>query len=210
MAPFKTPHPVWQTEWADLDGGWRIEWANEGHVGEGLEWANKIQDAVTRSNCSAFLYWIGAELASTNSALIKINHTEVEVSKRLWAFAHFGRYVRPGAERLDVDVTNKVQHVSAYENKDGEVSVVVINNAHYDTRTTIKVGGGAGEHGGHGGPHGGPGGYGKPKKQGKYGKVTTWLTNNEHDISKGKARLRKDGSFEVEIPKRSMMTFVLS
>ncbi|KAF2094001.1 glycoside hydrolase family 30 protein [Rhizodiscina lignyota] len=185
--PFDTPKPVWQTEWADLSGGWTTDWDTFGQDGEGIQWANKIQEAIVISNCSAFLYWIGAENSGSNSPLIKINGTDIEVSKRLWGFAHFGRYVRPGAYRVSAESTNGVLHTSAYANADGSLTVLVINNGHYDAVTNFAVNG-----------------YKSFKK------VTTWLTNNDHDITPGSARVGGRGSFEARIPQRSMMSFVIS
>jgi O-glycosyl hydrolase len=185
--PFDTPKPVWQTEWADLSGGWTNDWDSFGQDGEGIQWANKVQEAIVISNCSAFLYWIGAENTTSNSALIKINGpSDIEVSKRLWGMAHYGRYVRPGAQRVAAHATNQVLHSSAYVNEDGSLTVLVINNAHYDATTNFVMNGFK-----------------------RFSRVTSWLTNNEHDISQGSGRVR-GSSFEVTVPKRSMMSFVTS
>ena len=185
--PFDTPKPVWQTEWADLNGGWTVDWDTFGQDGEGIQWANKVQEAIVISNCSAFLYWIGAESSTSNSMLIKINGTDIEVSKRLWGMAHFARYVRPGAFRVSAETTNAVLHTSAYENADGSLTVLVINNAHYDASTNFVVNG-----------------------YKRFSKVTSWLTSNEHDITPGSANVVRGSSFEATVPKRSMMSFVIS
>jgi O-glycosyl hydrolase len=124
--PYKTKAKVWQTEWADLDGKWNTAWDNLGKEGEGISWANKIHQALTLSNVSGFLYWIGAEFGNVNSALIRIENGTVIPSKRLWAFAQYSRFVRPGAVRVEARSDAGYVRVSAFLNGDGKVAVQVL------------------------------------------------------------------------------------
>ncbi|KAE9972188.1 hypothetical protein EG328_005153 [Venturia inaequalis] len=105
--PFNTTKRVWQTEWADLSGPATLAWYNNGSTGEGLTWALHIHNAFVNSNVSAFLYWIGAGNTTTNSALILLRKDQVNVSKRLWAFAQYSRLIRPGAKRIDATVVGQ-------------------------------------------------------------------------------------------------------
>ncbi|KAH7007118.1 glycoside hydrolase family 30 protein [Ilyonectria destructans] len=70
-------------------------------------------------------------LARDNSMLIRVNPDEdsYEVSKRLWAFAHFGRFVRPGAVRISAFSDSESLTASAFINSDGSFSLQVINLA---------------------------------------------------------------------------------
>src|ERR1700761_1084387 len=78
-----TTHNVWQTEYADLsDPLVPNNWFSSGAAGEGMTWANRISDGVVNSRLSAYLYWIGAEPGTTNSALILTSGTTVTPSKR--------------------------------------------------------------------------------------------------------------------------------
>ncbi|KAF7309566.1 Glycoside hydrolase [Mycena indigotica] len=122
-----TTLPVWQTEYADLSNPVNPNNCySSGASGEGLTWANRIFDGIVNSRLSAYLYWIGAEPGTTNSALILTSGTSVTVSKRLWAFAQWSRYVRPGAVRLGTSiVTSGSLKFSAFKNPDGRVSVQV-------------------------------------------------------------------------------------
>lgn len=63
--------------------------------------------------------------------LIRVNPDEdsYEVSKRLWAFAHFGRSVRPGAVRISAFSDSESLTASAFINSDGSFSLQVINLA---------------------------------------------------------------------------------
>ncbi|KAF2199716.1 glycoside hydrolase [Delitschia confertaspora ATCC 74209] len=137
--PYRAPQRVWQTEWADLNGRWNPSWDDLGKFGEGIGWANKIQQALTVSNCSAFLYWIGAETTSTNSALIKLDKDTVTVSARLWAFAHFSRFVEPGAKRVRAESDKGFVGVSAFVNGDGGVVVQVLNLGHVGLGVRIEI-----------------------------------------------------------------------
>ncbi|KAJ7055579.1 glycoside hydrolase [Mycena amicta] len=125
-----TTHNVWQTEFADLgDPVIPNNWFSNGGAGEGLTWANHIFDGIVNSRLSAYLHWIGAEPGTTNSALILTSGTNVTVSKRLWAFAQWSRYVRPGAVRLGTSLTTSGNlKFSAFKNPDGSTSVQVLNN----------------------------------------------------------------------------------
>ncbi|TVY53285.1 putative glucosylceramidase, partial [Lachnellula suecica] len=116
-SPISTPHRVWQTEWADLNGAWQPAWYSSGGAGEGLTWANNIHTGLTAANCSGYLYWVGAQGGDTNSKLIKITNGVVTPSKRLWAFGQFSRAVRPGAVRIGT--SSGSLKTSAYKNVDG-------------------------------------------------------------------------------------------
>jgi len=124
--PLETRAKVWQTEWADLDGKWNTAWDNLGKEGEGISWANKIHQALTLSNISGFLYWIGVENDVSNSALVHIQNGTVIPSKRLWAMAQYSRFVRPGAVRVEARSDVGYVRVSAFLNRDGRIAVQVL------------------------------------------------------------------------------------
>jgi O-glycosyl hydrolase len=126
-SPLSTTRKVWQTENADLQGAWQPVFYSNGGAGEGMRWAGLIHSAVANANVSAYLYWIGVQSGNTNSKLIKVEGTGYEVSKRLWAFAHFARGARPGSVRVGVSGQPSGVQVSAFLNIDGKVVVVLIN-----------------------------------------------------------------------------------
>ncbi|KAK8086702.1 hypothetical protein PG994_001676 [Apiospora phragmitis] len=154
--PLRTTQKVWQTEWADLDGRWNPAWDDLGKAGEGIGWANKIQESLVLGNVSAWLYWIGAEPTPTNSALIQLpmqqsgNSSDVtySVSGRFWAFSQFSRFVRPGAVRVDAGTDRGFLGTSAFsldEGVDGDsraVGVQMINNGHVDLDVRVVIEGG--------------------------------------------------------------------
>jgi hypothetical protein len=66
-----TPHRVWQTEAADLQGAWTSAWYSFGGAGEGWTWANHVYQAIVNANASAYLYWIGVQTGNTNSHMVR-------------------------------------------------------------------------------------------------------------------------------------------
>lgn len=186
-APFDTTKKVWETEWADLNGPHTLAWYYNGTSGEGLAWANNIQQLFAVSNVSAALYWIGADNTTSNSALILIDGDTVQVSKRLWAFAQYSRFVKPGATRIEVAATGAAFNMTAFENADGSVAVQVINNSNA-TQAVIVQGLAVDGH----------------------SVVTGWLTNNEHDLTRVLVTKAGSGDLHASIPALSMMSFVSS
>ncbi|KAF8311269.1 glycoside hydrolase [Clavulina sp. PMI_390] len=138
--PISTKLKVWQTENADLNDAFTPNnWYSSGGAGEGLTWASKIYTAIVDANCSAYLYWEGAEIGTTDSTLISINSTTYipTASKRLWAFAQWSRYVRPGAIRVATTAPTGGLYFSAFKNTDSSLSVQVINGASTAQSVTI-------------------------------------------------------------------------
>jgi len=187
-----TTKPVWQTEWADLNGRWNTAWDNLGKDGEGISWANKIQNALTLSNVSAFFYWIGAERGPNNSPLIRVQNGTVEASKRLWAFGHFGRFVKPGAVRVEARCDVGYVSISAFENVDGGIALVLVNNGHLDVHMEVKIGG----------------------LRGNGSSVTPWVTDNLNELTQLESIPVVGGDdkgvgFAATVLKRSMVSFVV-
>jgi O-glycosyl hydrolase len=134
---------VWETEYADLDGAWTDAWHSSGAVGEGLVWAQKIYSCVVGANCSGYLYWIGIwNNCNTNVSLMRITSGNViDVSKRLWAFAMWSRFVRPGAVRVGTSGSGTGLSFAAFKNTDGTVTVQVINAGNSAQTVNVAVNG---------------------------------------------------------------------
>lgn len=187
----RTRHEVWQTEAADLNGAWTTAWVGSGGAGEGMTWANNIYQAVVNSNCTAYLYWIGVQGGDTNSKLVRIANNAVTPSKRLWAFANWGRGVRPGAVRVGTKGAGGQMRVSAFQNVDGSVAVQVINSGSGAASLSVKVQGGS------------------STTAFTPTAVKAWLTDNTHDCDALTATVAA-GTAQGSVPGRSMVTFLLS
>ena len=122
--------PAWQTEWSTFET-WDPAW-DDGTGASGLTWAQHIYTGLTAAGLSAFLYWWGSTTPSENGdneGLIQINGSTVAPSGRLWAFANYCRYVRPGAVRIGATSSNSAVDLTAFRNPDGSVAVVALNTA---------------------------------------------------------------------------------
>jgi O-glycosyl hydrolase len=186
-SPMNTPHRVWQTEAADLNGAWTTAWYSSGGAGEGLTWANNVFQAVVNANCSAYLYWIGVQGGDTNSKMVRISNGAVQASKRLWAMGQWSRFVRPGAVRVGTSGSASGLRVAAFRNVDGSVAVQFINTGGSVAKVSVKLSGGSGD----------------------ASSVKAWVTDNSHEIGDLDSSISA-GVASASIPSRSMATVLLS
>ncbi len=181
--PMNTRHRVWQTEAADLNGAWTAAWT--GGAGAGETWANNIYQAVVGSNCSGYLYWVGVQGGDTNSKLVRIAGGTANPSKRLWAFANWSRFVRPGAVRVGTSGGGGGTKVSAFRNVDGSVAVQFISGGSAAGKVSVKVSGAS------------------PTA------VKGWITDSTHDVGELEAAI-SGGVATADIPSHAMVTLVLT
>ncbi|CAL5873594.1 uncharacterized protein PFLUO_LOCUS7875 [Penicillium psychrofluorescens] len=185
--PLSTNKKTWLTEWADLSGGYTpFTFYDNGGPGEGMTWANHIQVSMRDAGTSAFLYWIGAENSTSNSALINLINNEVQPSKRFWAFAQFSKFVRPGARRIEAYSSNANVTVSSFKNYNGVIATQLLNQGDADVEISVQIGG---------------------LKSGV--PIQPFITNNEYDLERlTPIKSAKDGFFQAQIPAWSMVSFV--
>ena len=178
---------VWETEWStfeSFDPAW-----DDGSAPSGFSWAQNIYTGLTAANLNGFLYWWGAATATDNEGLIQFNGSTVTPAARLWAFANYSRYIRPGAVRIGATSGDSNLEVTAYKNTNGTVSIVVLNTAtsaitaSYSLSNTGVADGTA---------------------------VTPYLTNGSNNTAQQTATSVSGGSFSATIPARSLVTYVLS
>src|SRR6185312_11392575 len=119
--------PAWQTEWSTFET-WDPAW-DDNTDASGLTWAQNIYKGLTQANLSAFLYWWGSTTPSENGdneGLLEINGSTVTPAGRLWAFANYSRYIKPGAVRIATTSSNSALDLSAFKNPDGTIAVVAL------------------------------------------------------------------------------------
>ncbi len=183
--------PVWETEWStfeSFDPAW-----DDGTDASGLFWAQHIITGLTSANLNAFLYWWGSSeptFNGDNESLIQINGTTVTPSGRLWAFANFSRFVRPGAVRIGATTADTGLELTAFRNRNGSVAIVVLNT---DT-TPDTVSFGLQNLGLQGGP----------------AVVRPYLTDSTSDTAAQAPMFTQSGDFTATLPARSLVTFVVS
>jgi O-glycosyl hydrolase len=183
--------PVWETEWSTFepfDPAW-----DDGTDASGFTWAQHIYTGLTSANLSAFLYWWGSSEPTFNGddeSLIQIDGTTVIPSGRLWAFANFSRFVRPGAVRIGATTADTGLDLTAFRNRDGSVAIVVLNTD--ATPDTVSFG------------------LQQLGLQGGTAVVTPYVTNSTSDTAEQAPMFTRSGDFTSTLPARSLVTFVVT
>lgn len=187
--PMNARAPVWLSEQCDLNGQWTTEWYRFGGAGEGLTWANNIYTAVVNYNVSGYLYWEGVQWPNpnTNEKIIRVDErTETyEVSRRLWAFANWSRYVRPGAVRVATSGGSGVR-TAAFRNEDGTIAVIAISTGGSNTNVSVRISGGD-----------------APVA------VQAFVSDGTRNCARTEATLAADGTVSGSVAARSITTFFI-
>ena len=180
--------PVWETEWAPFDTGPFDPAWDDGSLLSGFTWAQNIYKGLTAANLGGFLYLWGANTSTTtvtgpNTGLVDVKGNTVATSGRLWAFAGYSRFIRPGAVRIGTTTSDAALEVSAFRNSDGSLAVVVLNSAHSRQTATFSL---HGLHAGH---------------------VTPYLTDTTHELSAQTQITVKNSAFTAILPPRSLISY---
>jgi O-glycosyl hydrolase len=178
--------PVWETEWAPLDAGpWDPAW-DDGSPWSGFSWAQNIYTGLTAANLGAFLYLWGAStsgLTGPNTGLVEVQGSTVTTSGRLWAFANYSRFIRPGAVRIASISRDASLDVTAFRNSDGSIAVIVLNTAPSRQVATFSLPGLSGAH------------------------VTPYLTDTSDGLSAQSPITVRNSAFTAALPPRSLVTY---
>ena len=181
--------PAWETEWSTFET-WDPAW-DDGTDASGLTWAQHIYTGLTAASLSAFLYWWGSTTPSENGdneGLIQINGSNVAASGRLWAFANYSRYVRPGAVRIGATSSGSAVDLTAFRNTDGSIAIVALNTGTSADPITYSLSGTGTASG---------------------ATVTPYLTNSSSDVAAQATTTVSGGSFSATIPARSLVTYTI-
>jgi O-glycosyl hydrolase len=181
--------PVWQTEWAPFSSQqpWDPAW-DDGSPSSGFTWARNIYTGLTAANLGAFLYLWGANTSTTtitgpNTGLVDVQGNTVATSGRLWAFASYSRFIRPGAVRIASSTSDAGLDVTAVRNSDGSIAVIVLNSAHSRQVAAFSLRGLGGAH------------------------VTPYLTDTSHQLSAQPPIAVRNSAFTATLPPRSLVTY---
>ena len=151
--------------------------------------AQNIYTGLTKANLGAFLYLWGANTDTTtitgpNTGLVDVNGTTVAASGRLWAYAGFSRFIRPGAVRIGTTTSATGLKVSAFRNSDGSIAMVVLNSAHSRQVAGFSLRGGL-----------------------DAAHVTPPLTDTTHQLSAQTPITVKNSAFTAALPPRSLVSY---
>ena len=180
--------PVWETEWAPLTGPFDPTW-DDGSQSSGFAWALNIYTGLTKANLSALLYLWGANTSPSAGTggliggLVEVEGDTVATSGRLWAFASFSRFIRPGAVRIGTTTSRAGLEVSAFRNSDGSIAVVVLNSTRSRQVATFSLRGLGAAH------------------------VTPYLTDTSHQLSAQTPITVRNGAFTATLPPRSVVSY---
>jgi len=178
---------IWETEWSTFDN-FDAAWDDNSDA-SGFTWAQHIYTGLTAANLSGFLYWWGMSTGTDNEQLIQLNGSNVVATGRLWAFANYSRFIRPGAVRIGANSGDSNLQVSAFRNTNGMVSIEVLNaatsaiTASYSLQNTGIADGTT---------------------------VTPYLTNSSSSTAQQGTTSVSSSSFTATVPARSLITYVLS
>jgi O-glycosyl hydrolase len=180
--------PVWETEWAPFDTGpFDAAW-DDGSQLSGFTWAQNIYTGLTAANLGGFLYLWGANTSTTtvtgpNTGLVDVNGNTVSTSGRLWAFASYSRFIRPGAVRIGTTTSDAGLEASAFRNSDGSTALVVLNRTRMRQVATFSLPGLGAVH------------------------VTPYLTDATHELSAQTPITVRNSAFTAALPPRSLVSY---
>ena len=114
---------------------------------------------------------------------VDVRGNTVAPSGRLWAFASYSRFIRPGAIRIGTTTSSTGLEVSAFRNGDGSIAVVVLNTSSSRQAATFVLRGLDAAH------------------------VTPYLTDTTHELSAQTPPKATNSAFTATLPSRSLVTY---
>ena len=169
--------PLWETEVAMLSG-------SDSSIANGVYYAQRIYLYMTQANANAYHYWwlVSGSSTSGNEGLLDNGGN---ITKRLFAFGQYSRFVRPNYYRIDATNTTFAM-ISAYrDTNSGNFAVVAVNtNASYDVTQTFNF------------------------TNFTAATVTPWITSATLNLAPQSSVTVTNGSFTYDVPAQSIVTFV--
>jgi glucosylceramidase len=183
--PLPTNNPNWMTEWNPSGNTWNEAW-DDGSGWAGITIAQSIHQTFAEAQANAYVYWVGASLGATRGFIQIANSGDgYRVSKRLWAFAAYSRFIRPGAVRVPAQIADPNIKLTAFRNCDGSMVVELLNTGTGSASTTFAL-------------------------DTRIRQATKYLTDETHSVSRvDQVRLSGVRQLPVELPARSLTTLVL-
>lgn len=175
--------PCWLTEISDDNGVY------DASMNEGLAFATSMHKFMAECNINAFIYWLGVLAIRNNESLIcTAADGSLEYPKTYDVMGQYSRYIKPGYLRMDATQTsnNAGIQVSAYKDpQQGNFAIVATNPTEEDVRCQINL------------------------KGFKAGALASYLTSASSSRWQEAiaATPAANGSFDVIIPARSVITF---
>jgi len=197
------------TEWSDGGSTWTPTWDISGNNFEGMQWAIYLHNAFIKDVAGWVSWW--CSWTGPDAPLVLVEGASYQVAARLWAMAGYFRFARPGALRVDAQSNVEEVRVTAWRNENGTIAIPVINryvfifhpsclcpmqrisradmlsssSAHYAYKLNMQL-------------------YGS-----NVTRFTSYLTNNDNNVTRESHGTFTNGKFNVMIEPRSFKTFYL-
>ncbi|WP_426446284.1 glycoside hydrolase [Paenibacillus sp. S-38] len=185
---------------------WMSEYCILGDYGPGrdlgidpaLHVARTIHFDLTRANAAAWQWWTAVSKEDYKDGLIYTDFNKagdeqnILPSKILWALGNYSKFIRPGAERIELAGLDEEARSgllgSAYKDeKEQTVTSVLVNDSTVDKRVKLSI-------------------QGLDPKDAVF-VLKPYITSRDQDLAKGESVARQpDGTFETVIPARSVVT----
>jgi hypothetical protein len=115
---------VWETEVALLSG-------SDSSIGNGVYYAKRIHLYLTQAQANAYHYWwLVSGGSGGNQGLLD---NSANVTKRLFTFGQFSRFVRPNFYRIDATFSSTAALTSAYKDSASPTFAIVTVNTNVGT-----------------------------------------------------------------------------
>ncbi|HEY1789184.1 MAG TPA: carbohydrate binding domain-containing protein, partial [Verrucomicrobiae bacterium] len=167
---------LWETEVALLSG-------SDSSINNGVYYAQRIYQYMTQANANAYHYWWLRSLAAGNEGLLD---NSFAVTKRLFAFGQYSRFVRPNYNRINATSSQVSSLISAYKDSASPAFAIVVVNTNVATGViqTINL------------------------ANFTTASVTPWITSSTLNLAPQTPVVVANGSFTYTIPALSVVTFV--
>jgi O-glycosyl hydrolase len=181
-----TDAPTWMTEWNPPGTTWNEAW-DDGSGYDGFTIAESIHQTFADANASAYVYWVATSLGATRAFVqIADQGDGYRVSKRLWAFAAYSRFIRPGAVRVPATIEAPGVRTTAFRNADGALVVELLNTNATALDLTFRA-------------------------DTRIRHATTYRTDAAHSVERvAEAHPRGGRTVPVHLPARALTTVVLT
>jgi len=167
--------PLWETEVSILSG-------NDGSITNGVYYGKRIHLFLTQAQANAYHYWWLIAGSAGNQGLLDNN---ASITKRLFVFGQYSRFVRPNYCRLGV-TNNANTFISAFKDSNsGNFAIVAVNtNTSAAVNQTFNL------------------------TNWTTAKVTPWITSGTLSLASQSPLPVGGGSFTYTLPPLSVVTFV--
>jgi glucuronoarabinoxylan endo-1,4-beta-xylanase len=114
---------LWETEVSLLSG-------SDSSIANGVYYARRIYQYMTQANANAYHYWWLVSGAAGNEGLLD---NSAAVTKRLFTFGQYSRFVRPNYNRINATSSQQSELISAYKDSVSTAFAIVVVNTNTAT-----------------------------------------------------------------------------